>query len=54
MDERTSLQTIMGRCLAHYSAAHRLSARQWQVCHHVMACRTAALGGHASGRCATM
>ncbi len=45
MTERTCLQTIMNRVLTGYASGHRLSARQWQVCHHVQTCRTPVLGG---------
>jgi hypothetical protein len=34
----------MQECLPHYCEAHPLSPRQWQVCHHLLACRTEALG----------
>jgi len=47
MSERTSLQAVMSRCLDGYRDAHPLSARQRQVCRHVLTCRTAALGGFA-------
>ena len=36
------LQSILGRFL---NRDQRLSPRQWQVCSHIQACRTAALGG---------
>jgi hypothetical protein len=42
-----SLQAIIHACLADYAADHPLSPRQWQVCHHLRDCRTAALGGFA-------
>jgi len=45
MTEPASLQTVMHRCLDRYRGSHRLSPRQWQVCHHILDCRTAALGG---------
>lgn len=38
----TDLQTILGSFL---SRGQRLSPRQWQVCSHIQACRTVALGG---------
>jgi hypothetical protein len=47
MSERTSLQAVMSRCLDDYRDTHPLSHRQRQVCHHVLRCRTAALGGFA-------
>ncbi len=40
-----SLQAVLRACLADYGEAHRLSPRQWQVCRHVLDCRTEALGG---------
>ncbi len=45
MNARTSLRHLMDRHLEEYSRHHRLSAHQWQVCHHVRRCRTPALGG---------
>jgi len=45
MAERARVQTILGRHLQDYAEQHRLSPRQWQVCHHLMDCRTPALGG---------
>jgi hypothetical protein len=45
MTESPSLQAVVSTCLEDYAEAHRLSPRQWQVCHHVLACRTEALGG---------
>ncbi len=45
MSESASLQAVMRACLADYAQDHRLNPRQWQVCHHVLACRTEALGG---------
>jgi hypothetical protein len=47
MNERTSLQAVMSRCLDDYRHVHPLSGRQRQVCRHVLSCRTAALGGFA-------
>ena len=43
----TSLQAVMAACLDGYAADHPLSPHQWQVCHHILDCRTAALGGFA-------
>lgn len=40
-----SLQAVIHDCLAGYAQTHHLSPRQWQVCHHIAACHTAALGG---------
>lgn len=45
MTNGTSLQAVMRQCLDRYSASRRLSPRQWQVCRHVLTCRTPALGG---------
>lgn len=40
-----SLQQVMRENLDHYQPMHRLTPRQWQVCRHVLDCRTEALGG---------
>lgn len=40
-----SLQRVMREALERYSDAHRLTPHQWQVCHHILTCRTEALGG---------
>ena len=42
---RPSLQAVIHACLGNLAAAQPLSPRQWQVCHHIATCRTAALGG---------
>jgi len=42
-----SLQAVMAACLRGYAQDHPLSPREWQVCHHILECRTAALGGFA-------
>ena len=42
-----SLQALVQACLNDVTAAHPLSAHQWQGCHHIAQCRTAALGGFA-------
>ena len=47
MTNSPSLQTVMEASLEDYAEAHRLSPRQWQVCRHVLDCRTEALGGFA-------
>lgn len=39
------LQAAMAACLDSHAHAHRFSPRQWQVCHHILECRTQALGG---------
>ena len=43
----TSLQAVMAACLSGYAEHHPLSPREWHVCHHILDCRTAALGGFA-------
>ena len=45
MDEATGMQGVLARFLGGYAKTHRLSPRQRQVCAHIGACRTAALGG---------
>ncbi len=40
--EAINLQGVLARCL---DRDQSLSPRQWQVCSHIQACRTAALGG---------
>jgi len=42
-----SLQRVLRESLDHYQNGHRhrLTPRQWQVCRHILACRTEALGG---------
>ena len=45
MTETVTLQGIMQRYLADYRQTHTLDARRLAVCRHVMACRTAAMGG---------
>lgn len=40
-----SLQQVLRESLDHYHQGHRLTPRQWQVCHHILDCRTEALGG---------
>jgi hypothetical protein len=40
-----SLQAVMAACLDGHADTHGLSPRQWQVCRHILDCRTAALGG---------
>ena len=42
-----SLQAVIRACLADLAADRSLSPRQWQVCHPITDCRTAALGGFA-------
>lgn len=41
----TSLQAVMAACLSGYAEHHPVSPHPWQVCHHILDCRTAALGG---------
>jgi len=43
----SSLQAVMAACLSGYAEHHPMSPREWQVCHHILDCRTAALGGFA-------
>ena len=45
MTESASLHQVVTTCLDDYAGSHRLSPRQWQVCCHVRAYRTPALGG---------
>ncbi|MEY6434039.1 transposase, partial [Thioalkalicoccus limnaeus] len=42
---KPSLQAVIHTSLANLAATQPLSPRQWQVCHHIGACRTEALGG---------
>lgn len=46
MTDAVSLRSVLGAHLARHSASHPLSGRHWQVCHHILRCRTAAMGGH--------
>jgi hypothetical protein len=46
MTDATSLQTVLGAHLARYNVTHPLNRRQWQIGHHILNCRTAAMGGH--------
>ena len=45
MAESASLRAVISACLDGYAQAHTLNSRQWQVCHHVLDCRTEAMGG---------
>jgi hypothetical protein len=45
MDPKSDLQTVIRQFLPRYREAHTLSPRQAEVCHHLGACRTEALGG---------
>lgn len=45
MTDGASLQAVMRRSLDGYRETHRLSPHQWQVCRHILDCRTEALGG---------
>jgi hypothetical protein len=49
MAEPASLQAVIRACLQDVAATRTLSPRQWQVCHHILDCRTAVLGGFALG-----
>jgi Putative transposase/Transposase zinc-binding domain len=44
MAERLSLQTVLDQYLHENPRGLHCSAHQWQVCHHILACRTEALG----------
>ena len=54
MTERACLQSVFAAHWPRYSATHALSPRQWQVSHHLLRCRTAAMGGQrlACNQCA--
>ncbi|MCP3879038.1 MAG: IS91 family transposase, partial [Sulfitobacter sp.] len=45
MAESASLRGVISACLDGYAQAHTLNPRQWQVCRHVLDCRTEAMGG---------
>ncbi len=40
MVESRSLQAVIHARLAGYAEHHPLSPREWQVCHHILDCRT--------------
>ena len=40
-----SLQAVLQESLERYRRQSSLTPRQWQVCHHLLDCRTAAMGG---------
>ena len=44
MTEPLRLATVLAQSLHEYGQGHPLNPRQWQVCHHILACRTEALG----------
>jgi hypothetical protein len=44
MTEPLRLSTVLDACLPGYAQTHRLNPRQWQVCHHILDCRTERLG----------
>jgi hypothetical protein len=44
MTEPLRLATVIAQSLYAYCQGHPLNPRQWQVCHHILACRTEALG----------
>ena len=50
-----SLQAVMNQSLEAYRPQHPLTPRQYQICHHLLDCRTPALGGLqlACDRCET-
>ena len=45
MTPKTDLQTVLNTFLGEYGKTHRLSARELEICTHIRACRTEALGG---------
>jgi hypothetical protein len=45
MNAHTSMQRVMAQGLDDYSHHHHLTPHQWQVCHHILICRTEELGG---------
>lgn len=45
MSEAATVQGVLGRYLGDYRRAHPLDGRRQAVCAHILACRTAALGG---------
>ena len=45
MNRKNDLQCVMHQFLAGYCEQHPLSPRQTEVCAHIGACRTEALGG---------
>ncbi len=49
MADAPSLRAVIHACLDGLTDERRLSPRQWQVCRHLLDCRTAALGGFALG-----
>ena len=51
MGDPTTLAAVIAGCLEPLAARRPLTPRQWQVCHHLRACRTEAMGG-ALLRCA--
>lgn len=44
MDEPLRLREVIAATVDAYRQHHRMNPRQWQVCHHLLACRTGALG----------
>ncbi|MES9900691.1 MAG: IS91 family transposase [Sedimenticola sp.] len=45
MTELVTMQSIMQQRLESHAQDHPLNKRQWQVCHHILDCRTEVLGG---------
>ena len=45
MQRKSDLQSVMHQFLSGYREHHSLSPRQTEVCDHIDACRTEALGG---------
>jgi hypothetical protein len=44
MTEPLRLSNLIEACLPDYAQTHPLNPRQWQVCHHVLDCRTERIG----------
>jgi len=45
MNDRQSMQSVLQQFLPAVCEHQALSPRQWQICHHILACQTEALGG---------
>ncbi len=44
MNPQLRLSTVLENVLPTYSEDHTVNPRQWQICHHILDCRTEALG----------
>ncbi len=44
MNAQLRLSTVLEQCLSSYRQHHAINPRQWQICHHILACRTELLG----------